>query len=90
MLVHLNILGASMKGAPFFVYLRLRSFFFTLYYIWVAMLIMESIKFQSDINKLKKMLEKDQDEKIMSEIRKIRKRYFEETVAVITDSNRFK
>ncbi len=54
------------------------------------MLIMESIKFQSDINKLKKMLEKDQDEKIMSEIRKIRKRYFEETVAVITDSNRFK
>ena len=42
------------------------------------MLIMESIKFQSDINKLKKMLEKDQDEKIMSEIRKTRKKYFEE------------
>ena len=53
------------------------------------MLIMESTKFQSDIDKLKKMLEKDQNEKIISEIRKIRKKYFEETVAVITDSNRF-
>ena len=55
----------------------------------VTILIMESTKFQSDIDKLKKMLEKDQNEKIMSEIRKIRKKYFEETVAVITDSNRF-
>ena len=65
-------------------------FTLTLYYIRVTMLIMESTKFQSDIDKLKKMLEKDQNEKIMSEIRKIRKKYFEETVAVITDSNRFK
>lgn len=34
--------------------------------------------FRSRINKLKKMLGKDQDEKIMSEIRKTRKKYFEE------------
>ena len=34
--------------------------------------------FRSCINKLKKMLGKDQDEKIMSEIRKTRKKYFEE------------
>ena len=57
------------------------------------MLIMESTKFQSDIDKLKKALNDVQNEmfneKIMSEIRKIRKKYFEETVAVITDSNRF-
>lgn len=86
MLVHLNILGAS-SGAPFFVIFVF--FLHSIYYIRVTMLIMESTKFQSDIDKLKKMLEKDQNEKIMSEIRKIRKKYFEETVAISDDSNRF-
>ncbi len=86
MLVHLNILGAS-SGAPFFVIFVffLHSILYSGYYANHG----EHKISICDIDKLKKMLEKDQNEKIMSEIRKIRKKYFEETVAVITDSNRF-